>query len=489
MIIILFFLSLAWTIRILSNVLSYVHLWYIKEYRLDRLLIHLGTPQGKRLLFIQSKRPPVSPKTIFLVTVSIIILAEAQLGLPFSFFINLLIIDLLTFPTVSFLVFILKIPTLLYHEWLIYLAVRRLRAHKKLLVIGVTGSYGKTSTKEYLTTILSRQFKVLKTEASKNSPIGIAEIVLKSLSNDHQIFIVEMGAYKTGEIAKMCTIVRPQVGIITAINAQHQDLFKSIKTTMKAKFELIQGLTGKQIAIINADNKYTREMVRWSMAEKKNVWTYSKDGRIVSGVQQRFFGRSIVSSSTGLNFIADHNKDSQKVEVSVLGQHQVSNILAAIAGSIAVGMSIKDAALACQDIRPFDKTLEYIPGINGSTFINDTFNNNPDAAKAAIDVLSKGTGRKILVFQPMIELGSYAKNSHEEVGRYASRVCHEIILTNNNFYSWFQKGAKRSASQASVSVLSPKEAARHLSQIVGPDDTVLFKGKESEQVLNLLVKT
>lgn len=489
MIVILFFLSIVWALRILSNVLSYVQLWYIKEYRLDRMIIHLRTAQGRRFLFIPPKRPPVTPKTVFLVVAGIFVLAQISLRLPFSFLVNLLIVDLLTFPVVSLLVLAVRTPTFIYHEWVIRRAIAKIRAHKKLLVIAITGSYGKTSTKEYLATILSSRFNVLKTQASKNSPIAIAETVLNLLSPQHQIFIVEMGAYKRGEIAKMCAMVRPQIGIVTAINAQHQDLFKNIKTTMQAKFELVKSVTGKQIVIMNADNRYTREMIEWALDNQKHVWTYSHNNRFVRGAQQRFFGKRIVSSFQDLTFTVAHGHQKFTITAPVLGQHQVSNILAAVAAGVASGMTLQEAARGAGGVRPFTKTLEPTIGVNGSTFINDTFNNNPDAARGAVDVLSKASGKKILVFQPMIELGSYAKSAHEEVGQFAARVCDEILLTNNNFYSWFMRGVARAGSAAQVWVLPPKQAADHIRLAVRSGDTVLFKGKESEHVFKLLTKT
>ena len=107
----------------------------------------------------------------------------------------------------------LNAPTGIYHKLLIAKAIRKLRDHKSMIVIGITGSYGKTTTKEYLASILSTRFRVLKTEASKNSPIGIAEVILRKLTSQHEVFVVEMGAYKIGEIAEMAAMARPQIGI------------------------------------------------------------------------------------------------------------------------------------------------------------------------------------------------------------------------------------------------------------------------------------
>jgi len=252
-------LSILWCARLLLNLLSYIQLWYVKEYRFDRMLIHLKTKQGKRLLFLPWRRPPLKPKACFIFIASALVLLGIYFILPLFIIWKLFFMDILLFPITAVFVLIAKVPTWIYHGILIRKAINKLQSHKKMIVIGITGSYGKTSTKEILATILGTKFKTLKTEASKNSPIGIAEVILSKLTPDDEVFIVEMGAYKPGEIREMCKIVKPSIGIVTAINEQHQDLFGSIDATVKAKYELIQGLNDGKIAIFNADNRYTRD--------------------------------------------------------------------------------------------------------------------------------------------------------------------------------------------------------------------------------------
>lgn len=449
-------MNIVWSIRIFGNILAYIYLWYIKEYRFDRMLIHLKTRQGKRMLFPPWRRPPITPKSVLLFLVSTVCLYALFVRLPFNWIVNFLITDIATFPILSFWVLFTKFPTMVYHRVLIGRAVVKLRAHKPMMVIGITGSYGKTSTKEILYTLLTQKYKTLKTEASKNSPIAIAELVLQHLNPDIEIFIVEMGAYKKGEIAQMCQLVQPQIGIITAINAQHQDLFGSLENTVEAKYELLAGLTGKRIAIVNRDNPYVEKMGLKAIRDGCKVIEYSS--RTVT----------VTQTLEGLQF--------DSFSVKLFGVHQVSNMLAAITCAKAVGMTKEEVKRACAEIRPLLHTMNPIPGVNRSTYIDDTFNNNPDAAIAAIDYLATQKGRKILVFQPMIELGAYAKESHQRVANRAAEVCDEIIITNDSFSDLF-----------SAMVLSPQAAANHLKSIVHDGDTVLFKGKEAGRVLQLLV--
>ncbi|MBI3577726.1 UDP-N-acetylmuramoyl-tripeptide--D-alanyl-D-alanine ligase [Candidatus Gottesmanbacteria bacterium] len=483
--ILVIFIATIWFVRLLFNLLSYIHLWFIKEYRWDRMWIHLHTRQGKRILFPARRIPQLTPKTVVLFLSTLLVCGALFVLLPLHPLFSLVVIDIVLFPITAGLVFFMKLPTMIYHEYKISQAVSRLRLHKKMMVIGVTGSFGKTSTKENIATILSTKYKVLKTEASKNSPIGIAETILEKLLVPYDVFVVEMGAYKKGEITRMALMVKPEIGIATGINAQHQDLFGTIETTVEAKYELIAGLVGRRIAIVNADNQHTRQMMQWAKRDGVSVWAYTKEKQNLEA-DKVFSAANIQADLKGISFDVTVGKERAHVVAPVLGEHQVSNILAAIAGAVAAGMSLASAAKAAHEIQPFTKTLSLIRGINGSIYINDTFNNNPDAAKAALDVLAMANGRKILVFQPMIELGSYTQVSHQEVGKAAARVCDDIILTNANFSEHFIDGVHSVNPKKNVSILTPIETARFIRETVKKDDAVLFKGKEAEFAFKLL---
>ncbi len=482
-------ISIVWLGRILLNLLSYINLWYVKEYRWDRMLIHLKTSQGKRILFPSYRKPPISPKTVTLFILTLAVQLWFFRWITGHILFKLFILDLITFPLTGILVLILKIPTFIFHQYQIQKASQILSQHKPLLVIGITGSYGKTSTKEFLVTILSRKYQVVKTEASKNSAIGIAETILKKLKPEDEIFIVEMGAYKKGEISQMVELVQPQIGIITAINAQHQDLFKTLENTMEAKFELIRGLTGKNIAIFNADNKYCLEMSRWAYKHKKEVWLYSKMSNKITHKYKQLFQATNISSNTS-SVSCQIKNDKQKIDVvaKILGEHQISNILAVVAAAKACGMSLSEINHGIKNLTTYQKVLQPIVGLNGATYINDTFNNNPDAAKAAIEYLAKTKGKKILVFQPMIELGESAAVSHEEVGELSAKICDLIILTNANFADHFLKGVRKITATEKTFILNTQKAAELIKLKAKQGDTVLFKGKEAENVLNKLLK-
>ncbi len=489
MMLIIYVIGFIWCARIVANILSFCYLWYIKEYRFDRMLIHIKT-EGLHILFAPPiRRPPMRPKAMVLVAGSLIVLFLFYLSLPFYPLLSIFIIDVFSFVTTGIVVFLLKLPTALYHAVIIFLATQKFRSHAPMIVVGVTGSIGKSSTKEYLTTILSTKYKVLKTPESKNALIGVAETIQKDLQSDHEIFVVEMAAYKKGEIASIARLVRPTVGIVTTINEQHLDLFGSLENTMNAKYELIDHLEKPAIAVFNADNEYTQEMAERASKAGKEIWMFTSQNNILSISRKTFRAIHIKSDLEGLTITIQLDKNKGTITVPVLGEHQVGSILAAIAGAVASGMSFDDAIAGAGLLRSFRKTMQPISGVNGSLFIDDTFNNNPQAAIAAIQFLTHAKGKKILVFQPMIELGSYSGQAHKEVGELAEKICDDIILTNGTYSQFFKQGIQSSGFRGQVHIFSAKAAADFISSRVKKDDIVLFKGKEAGRALGLLTNT
>lgn len=486
--VILFLIEIVWLVRILRNTAAFIELWWVKEYRFDRMRIHLSTGQGKKIYFLPFRGFIKTPKTILLLTFILIIETFLYVWMPFHPIVRLILLDIASFPLTGVGVVLLGIPQKTYHRYIIWKAHKKLLEYNNLLVVGITGSYGKTSTKEYLSAILSTQFRVLKTQASKNSLIGISEVVLKDLTPEHEIFVVEMGAYKAGEIADMTRMVKPQIGIIIGINEQHQSLFGSIENTKRAKYELIEGLSGKQTAVLNVDNVYVQELIAWAKRDKKIIWGITVSDHTAQPLDRLFSITHLSGRQQYLSFTISDEKESLLVNAPVTGDHQAVNIAAAIAGAMACGMTMSDAVKAAATITPVDKMMKPMAGIRGSHFVDNTFNNNPDAAVSSIEYLAKSKGKKILIFQPMIELGNFTDRAHERVGQAAGNICDEIILTNSNYFNSFQKGVNKNVHNAHLHVFGQKEACEYLRSIISSKDTVMFIGKESSRILSSLTK-
>lgn len=524
-------LFFIWTPR---NIFFWVSLWQLKEYRFDRIIAHLReTKQGNNLLFSPllaikfigvlsfifvifrheflpiyqvavtaiffyhavvvvyealsrlTKRPKITIKAIGIVFVSLaVVIAIYAVPLIDNFF-WLLVIDRLIPVIIALIILALSFPTELVQGIIIEGAIKKLRKHKKLLVIGVTGSYGKSSTKEFLAQILSEKFIVLKTKGTNNTPIGIARAILSGLHKGTEIFVVEMGAYKIGEIAEICQIVHPTIGIITAVNDQHLSLFGSIQNTMKAKYELIESLPNDGLSLFNGNNENAYKLYEKTDKKKK---LYLSDGKYAQygNLKQMIIGKNIIVKQDGIEFDVMVDRGNFHLNAPLLGAHNIENILPAIYIAKKLGMKENEIKKAVQTLKNPPKTMTLLKRVNGVKVIDDTFNANPQAVMAAIEYIKIYKKKKILVLQPMIELGKNAKLEHYELGKEISTVCDYLFLTNKNFYGDIIKGIKSEDGKCTI-LLSNTETASYLRKITERGDIVIFEGKEAEVVLKKFI--
>jgi len=507
-------LFFAFFIRTIRNVLYQVFLWQIKEYRLDRFLVHLRTWQGKRLVFgpislakwillllfflnlpiflpvvavytceailnlretvFSFKKPIFTFKATAVVGVVIIVELSLLFWQPVDLALWILLLDKILSPTVALLFVGLTIPTQIQRRKIIARAKEIIKTHPDLLVIGITGSYGKTSTKEFLSSILSSKFKVLKTVGSNNTDIGVAKTIVENLS-DQEIFVCEMAAYKRGEIKAICDIVHPKIGIITGINEQHLELFGTLENTIKTKHELIEALPKNGLAIFNGNNKYTRELAEKAKKSGLKVFKYS-NGDVAA--------RDIKVLPEKLEFEIQIGNEKQTLSTNLLGRQNVENILASVAVAHHLGMSLGEIGKRIGKLTPPEMTMKPYPGPASSTLIDDTFNANPAGVLVALEYAKIYKGKKILVIQPMIELGKATEEAHREVGRTSTKTCDLVILTNKNFNQPFLAGAGKNKEK--VLILDPKTAANKIKDMVDNESVVIFEGKETVHVLGHL---
>ena len=296
-------------------------------------------------------------------------------------------------------------------------------------IIGITGSYGKTSTKYILHQILSQKYNTLMTPDSYNTPMGICKVIRGDLSPEHEIFIVEMGAYKRGDIRDLCRLAPPEIGILTAVGPVHLERFKSIENITRAKYELIEALPHNGLAVINVDNEICAKL-----AEKTDTVPVIKYGiEAKNGI--RLGGENIKQTEQGLTFTVNDNEDGTiEITTRLLGKHNVSNILAAIGVALHCGMTLAEIQNALSSVEPVPHRLQLIEGAAGVTVIDDSFNSNPEGAKAALEVLtdfySEKQGKKVLVTPGMVELGEREYDENRHFGAEAAKVCDLVILVD-----------------------------------------------------------
>jgi len=539
----------AFIVRTLRNSLYFIFLWQMKEYRIDRIEAHLHTDQGRRLIFgpmtlvkwillliilldiFLRKYLPFKEELIWIlpyVIFWIIWIIEALLNIrelisrgwrlpKFTLKVILILLavffiqfgtlnanrqvplilgpllDKLLAPSVAFIVVLLSIPTWFFKKIIVILAKRKISQRKSLIVIGITGSYGKTSTKEFLAQILSAKYHVLKTEGSTNTEIGIAKTVLNKLTANHEVFIVEMGAYKEGEIIAICKIVKPQIGIITGINQQHIELFGSIESTMKTKFELIENLRRNGTAVFNLGNKYVYKMFNWTKEKRPDmsIWGYQKAAKEKLNLQketQLLFAKDIVVSAQNLSFQIVDDQQQVTCSAGLLGEQNVENILAAGCVALSLGLTPEELKKAVEVIEPPVKTMRLVKVLGGTYLIDDTFNANPDGVIAAIAYMKIFAGRKILVLTPLIELGEEAERIHKFLGKKAAELCDLILLTNLNYYKSFIEGAAQAKGEGKIQVVNTIVGEKLIRQNLSKKSVVVFEGREAGRILDQLVK-
>jgi UDP-N-acetylmuramoyl-tripeptide--D-alanyl-D-alanine ligase len=302
--------------------------------------------------------------------------------------------------------------------WYIADARRILQKTPCLIVIGITGSYGKTSTKYFLYRLLSPKYNVLMTPESYNTPMGVVKTIRGQLKPIHEIFICEMGAKKPGEIKELCDIVHPKYGIITSIGPQHLETFKSLDNIINTKFELARALPGEGVIFLNYENEYIRNT---PCAPQKRSY-----GRTVPGCD--YPARNIRVSGAGSAF--DVTLSGGRVyhfETKLIGLHQAENITAAIALADYLGVAPEDLVIAVRRLESVPHRLELI-NRKGITIIDDSYNANVSGTKAALQVLGMFDAFKILVTPGMIELGDKEDQYNRQFGIDAAAVCDQVIL-------------------------------------------------------------
>ncbi len=311
-------------------------------------------------------------------------------------------------------------------------AINKLNKMPDLRVIGITGSYGKTSTKLVLNTILGVKYKGFCTPGSYNTPNGNVITINNEEDIFNEYFISEMGAKKQGEIKEICDIVHPKYAIITKIGEAHLEFFKSIENICNTKFELVESLGKDGVAILNKDDSY---QAKYKIKNKCNV--------IWIGINNKadVMAENIKITNEGTTFDISFVKENHKINVStvLLGEKNVYNILAAAALAHYFGLSDKEIALGVKKLEPVAHRLE-VRNIQNTTILDDSFNSNPDGAKSALDVLSMMEGTKYIITPGMIELGEKQYELNKEFGKQIADVCDKVYLIGKNQTKPIQDG-------------------------------------------------
>ena len=299
--------------------------------------------------------------------------------------VNMIISNLFAYPTERFIGDI--------YVDLAKLKLRR-KSYKKLIKIGITGSYGKTSTKFILSTILSEKYNVLATPESYNTTMGNVKVIRKMLKPEHEVFISEMGARYRFDIQEICDLVRPKIAMITSIGPQHLETFKNIENIVKTKAELLVSLPSDGVVFLPNDDSHCLKLYN---KEKREKYIYG-----VNDKHADVYAKDIKFNADGISFTAVTKNGDIKCVSKLLGEHNIQNILGCIAIAVYLGLSNEQIANGIKKLEPIPHRLQLLPSSNGSIVIDDAFNSNPVGSKAALDVIKKFDGRKIIITPGMV---------------------------------------------------------------------------------------
>lgn len=327
-----------------------------------------------------------------------------------------------------------------------------------LTVVGITGSYGKTTTKNVVTHVLNQKFYPLMTPASYNTPMGITITIRELLKPIHNVFVCEMGAYKLGEIKELTEIAQPNYGILTAIGPQHLNTYKTIENVQTTKFELIEALGADGVAILNFDEPLIRS---YTIKNKcKKVITYG-----IESVDVDYRAKDIEMTAKGINFTAVFpDQTEHQFQLSILGKHNILNALAAIAVAVDLGEDIASITKALATLPQIEHRLQIKPA-GAYTIIDDAFNANPVGTKAAIDVLAQMDGKKIVITPGMIELGPEEEKLNQTYGEYMADKVDVVILVGPKQTLPIYNGLKTKMSEEQIYVANNLQDALTRMQI------------------------
>ncbi|HEY0072320.1 MAG TPA: UDP-N-acetylmuramoyl-tripeptide--D-alanyl-D-alanine ligase [Chloroflexia bacterium] len=357
------------------------------------------------------------------------------------------------------------------------------RARFNVQVVAVTGSVGKTSTKEVIAGVLSTRYNTLKSEGNLNNEIGCPLTVLR-LNEKHQKAVLEMGAgYELGELTFLCEVARPEIAVVTVVGPVHLERLGTVENIALNKSELVRALPSSGTAVLNGDDPLVRAM---SEVTSARVLFYGLDP------QWDIYATDIEGQGLhGVHFTL-HVKatgDRWRVRLPLLGRHSVHTALAAAGAAHAAGMAWDSIVSALQRLDAQVRLL-VVPGYNGSTLIDDSYNASPDSTIAALNLLDEMPGQRIAVLGDMLELGSYEREGHLKVAHRAAGVAHRLVVVGSLGRLIGEEALRSGMAHDRVFFAADNEqVAVYLQRVLKPGDYVLVKGSRGlkmEQIVDAL---
>jgi len=355
------------------------------------------------------------------------------------------------------------------HRHFIKLAKQKLARMPELTVIGITGSYGKTSTKFMIRDLLSERYSVCATPGSYNTPMGICKVINNDLEAHHQILVLEMGARYVGNINELCDIAEPNISVVTNVGIAHLETFGSQDAIAETKSAIVKRAKSGGTIVLNADDKRVN-----AMGDLRDDVDIIKTGIENGSIR----AHDIEYNHNGMRFTVTTEDDNQEFSMKLLGSHNVQNMLLAVAVAKSLGLRLTTMAMAAGRMEAVEHRLE-LKNQGDITVIDDAFNSNPVGAKSAVETLAQfKTGRRIIITPGMIELGDLQEEKNREFGRQIGRTNLDlVILVGENQTKAIREGiASTDFDMDHVSVVSNLyEANRQMQDFAQQGDVVLYE--------------
>ena len=358
-------------------------------------------------------------------------------------------------------------------KWYYNDAARKLAKYKDLIIIGVTGSYGKTSTKNYLYRILSEKYNTLITPGNYNTTLGVVRTIREQLQPMHQVFIVEMGAKQPGDIKEICDLVHPSIGIVTSVGEMHLETFKTKENIQKTKFELIRSLPSNGLGVINADSE--------GIATYSDIPTNCPVIRYgIKSPEADFRADAVRYSPSGTDFDVVAEGTRTALHTSLMGECNVLNILGAAAVAQRLGVSGRQLQMAVAKLRQVEHRLS-VSVKGGITVLDDAYNSNPEGARMALDALAAldlpQGARRIVVTPGFVELGQRQEEACRQLGEKVAASADILVIVNKLNRQAIYKGATEAGMPKDNIHCTQNlaEAAALLGRIAVPPDAVLYE--------------
>ncbi|MDD4201943.1 MAG: UDP-N-acetylmuramoyl-tripeptide--D-alanyl-D-alanine ligase [Candidatus Omnitrophica bacterium] len=347
------------------------------------------------------------------------------------------------------------------------------RCKMDIPIVAITGSAGKTSTKEIIAFLLSKSYKVLKTEGTKNNFIGVP-LTLFQLKKTHEVGVVELGTNSPGEISRLSQIVQPDVGVITNVGDAHLKGFKTRLNVLKEKKELINSLPDNGIAVLNGDDQLLNK-----------IKVHCK--KVMFNIDKKSHNDKYYDKKGALSFYVG----SVKFTVSLIGKHNLYNVLCAVTVGQIFDIPLKKMALSLKKYRAENKNRFFVSRKGRYTVIDDTYNSNPLSMQKAIESLDKiGKNKKIIIVSDMLELGEQSKKLHIQIGKNIASAKIDKLITVGKEAAYIANGAiKNGMEKAHVFVFNEKESLyKQLFNILEPNDIILVKGSRKAKMEEVVRK-